>query len=165
MTEKIKVGIEIHQQLDTCCKLFCGCPTRLSDEEPNFSVIRRLKPTHSEMGTLDSAVLFESIRQKTFTYQGYHNLVCLVELDEEPPHGLNDEAVSIALSVAALTHMIPVDEVHVMRKIVIDGSNTSGFQRTALIATDGYIETTRGRVNVPTICLEEEAAPAEERHF
>jgi len=45
-----------------------------------------------------------------------------------------------------------------MRKIVIDGSNTCGFQRTTLVATDGYIETAGGRISIPTICLEEDAA-------
>ena len=29
-------GIEIHQQLDTACKLFCGCPNEFGDE-PNRS--------------------------------------------------------------------------------------------------------------------------------
>jgi glutamyl-tRNA(Gln) amidotransferase subunit E len=46
-----------------------------------------------------------------------------------------------------------------MRKIVIDGSNTSGFQRTALIALGGYIDVDRGkRVHIQTLCLEEDAA-------
>jgi glutamyl-tRNA(Gln) amidotransferase subunit E len=46
-----------------------------------------------------------------------------------------------------------------MRKIVIDGSNTSGFQRTALIAVGGYIDVEGGkRVHVQTSCLEEDAA-------
>jgi len=42
-----------------------------------------------------------------------------------------------------------------MRKLVIDGSNTSGFQRTALVAMGGVLP--NGGV-VETICLEEEAA-------
>ena len=45
-----------------------------------------------------------------------------------------------------------------MRKTVIDGSNTSGFQRTVLIARDGHIETSYGKVRVATVCLEEDSA-------
>jgi len=45
-----------------------------------------------------------------------------------------------------------------MRKTVVDGSNTSGFQRTALVATDGFLKTSQGKVKIDTICLEEEAA-------
>jgi glutamyl-tRNA(Gln) amidotransferase subunit E len=45
-----------------------------------------------------------------------------------------------------------------MRKMVIDGSNTSGFQRTAYIGSEGKIETTQGSVGISVLCLEEEAA-------
>lgn len=45
-----------------------------------------------------------------------------------------------------------------MRKTVIDGSNTSGFQRTILIARNGFIETSFGRVRIDNISLEEDAA-------
>jgi len=57
-----------------------------------------------------------------------------------------------------LLHANILDEIHFMRKTVVDGSNVSGFQRSALVAVDGYIETSKGRVSIPTICLEEEAA-------
>ncbi|HID90768.1 TPA: Glu-tRNA(Gln) amidotransferase subunit GatE, partial [Candidatus Bathyarchaeota archaeon] len=81
-----------------------------------------------------------------------------VELDEEPPHSLNEEALDAALTVALMLHATPVDEVQVMRKIVIDGSNTSGFQRTSLIATGGYVDVDGKRVPIQTVCLEEDAA-------
>ncbi len=154
----VRVGIEIHQQLDTRHKLFCGCPTSLSDRDPDYSVVRRLRPTHSEMGQVDRAALFESTRGKRFVYQGHYGSACLVELDEEPPHGLNGEAVSVALTVAAMMNMKPVDEIHVMRKIVIDGSNTTGFQRTAKVALDGWIEVGGRKVTIQSLCLEEDAA-------
>jgi glutamyl-tRNA(Gln) amidotransferase subunit E len=51
-----------------------------------------------------------------------------------------------------------VDEFHVMRKQVIDGSNTGGFQRTGLVATNGYLETDYGKVFIENLCLEEDAA-------
>lgn len=152
----LKVGLEIHQELDTH-KLFCNCPSVLCDVEPSLTVRRRLRPTQSELGEVDRAALAEALKGKGFRYQVTDN-VCLVELDCEPPHPVNEEALDIALEVALLLNARPVDEAHVMRKIVIDGSNTCGFQRTILIATDGYVEIDGKRVRIPTICLEEDAA-------
>jgi len=153
----LRVGFEIHQELDTH-KLFCNCPSRLRDEEPSLRVKRRLRPTQSEMGAVDRAALAEALKGKDFVYQVYPDSICLVELDDEPPHSLNEEALDIALEVALLLGAKPVDEVHTMRKIVIDGSNTCGFQRTALVALDGGIETNGKSFGIPTICLEEDAA-------
>ncbi|MDQ6668288.1 MAG: Glu-tRNA(Gln) amidotransferase subunit GatE, partial [Thermoproteota archaeon] len=45
-----------------------------------------------------------------------------------------------------------------MRKFVIDGSNTGGFQRTILVANGGYLDVNEKRVKVQSICLEEDAA-------
>jgi len=59
------------------------------------------------------------------------------------------------LEVAKFFKMNIVDKVSFMRKIVIDGSNTSGFQRTALIGTGGCIE--ENNVNLSSICLEEDS--------
>ncbi len=154
----LKVGLEIHQQLDTKTKLFCNCPTVLRDEKPDLTIVRRLRPTQSELGEVDPAALFEFKRGRTYIYETYNDTVCLVEHDEEPPHDLNPEALEIALKIALMLHARPVDEVHVMRKIVIDGSNTTGFQRTAIIALGGYVEDEEGTVHIKTICLEEEAA-------
>ncbi|MGC9189992.1 MAG: Glu-tRNA(Gln) amidotransferase subunit GatE, partial [Conexivisphaera sp.] len=61
-------------------------------------------------------------------------------------------------TVALLLGSTVVDEVHVMRKIVIDGSNTSGFQRTMLIALGGSLKFGEKSVGVLTITLEEDAA-------
>ena len=151
----MKCGLEIHQQLATK-KLFCDCESELSDNVLG-TVVRVLRPTQSEMGDIDRAALEESLKNRRFIYELTDNS-CLVELDEEPPHELNRDALDIAIQVSLMLNAKIVDEIHVMRKIVIDGSNTSGFQRTALIAVDGHIETSFGKVRIPTICLEEEAA-------
>ncbi len=151
----MKAGIEIHQQLNTK-KLFCPCESKLSDNVLG-RFIRILRPTQSEMGEVDRAALEESLKKRMFIYEIVDNS-CLVEADEEPPHDMNPEALKIGLLVSLMLHAKIVDEIHVMRKIVIDGSNTSGFQRTALIGVDGYIDTSFGRVGIPTICIEEEAA-------
>lgn len=154
----LKVGLEIHQQLNTKNKLFCACPTLMRDDNPHFLVRRKLRPTQSELGEVDVAAQFEFRKGKWYVYEGYNDTTCLVELDEEPPHALNQEALDVALQVALLLNMSPVDEVHVMRKIVIDGSNTCGFQRTARVAVGGWIDDEAGRVNVLTLSLEEDAA-------
>ncbi len=153
----LKCGIEIHQQLDTK-KLFCSCPSKIRDDEPHLTIKRKLRAVAGEVGDIDPAALHEFLRDKEIIYQAYSDTNCLVELDEEPPHTLNEEALNIALEVSLLLNARPVDELQVMRKTVIDGSNTSGFQRTILVAMDGSIETDSGRVGIPTICLEEDAA-------
>jgi glutamyl-tRNA(Gln) amidotransferase subunit E len=55
----LKVGIEVHRQLDTEKKLFCDCPTTMSEAEPSVRFLRRLRPTQSELGQVDPAALFE----------------------------------------------------------------------------------------------------------
>ncbi|MCE8425252.1 MAG: Glu-tRNA(Gln) amidotransferase subunit GatE [Candidatus Methanoperedens sp.] len=154
----LKSGLEIHQQLDTEEKLFCGCPTLLRDTKDSILEFSRfLRPTQSEMGVIDKAALEEIKLTKKFIYKAY-DTTCLVENDEEPPGELNQEAVEYALTIARLLKMNIVDELYTMRKIVIDGSNTSGFQRTGLIATKGFIDSSYGRVGIDVLCLEEEAA-------
>ena len=154
----LKAGLEIHQQLDTRTKLFCKCPTRLRDKkESTLSFKRYLRASKSEMGEVDKAALEEEKYSRMFIYKGYDS-TCLVENDEQPPGELNQEAIDISLEVALLLNMNPVDEIHTMRKIVIDGSNTCGFQRTALIAMGGWIETEEGGVGVDSLSLEEDAA-------
>jgi len=154
----LKVGLEIHQQLKTKSKLFCQCESKLSTREPEITLARRLRPTQSELGQVDPAALFEFQKGKTIIYEADRDTTCLVEMDEEPPHPLNEEAVDVSLTVALMVDAHPVDEIHVMRKIVIDGSNTTGFQRTCVIALGGEIRVESGAIPIQTICLEEDAA-------
>lgn len=154
----LKIGLEIHQQLNTDEKLFCPCPCELTDKKPDYRVLRNLRPTQSELGKVDRAAFEESRRKLQFIYEAYKDETCLVELDEEPPHPLNSEALKLALIIASLLNMSVVDEFHTMRKQVIDGSNTGGFQRTGLVATAGYMDTEYGRVSIENLCLEEDAA-------
>ncbi|MEM3402420.1 MAG: hypothetical protein QXH08_04270, partial [Candidatus Hadarchaeales archaeon] len=82
----------------------------------------------------------------------------LVEMGCEPPHPVNEKGRDAALEISLRLNAKPVEEIHVMRKIVIDGSNTTGFQRTMLVATDGWVEVDGKKYSIKTICLEEDAA-------
>jgi len=153
---EFKAGIEVHQQLDSS-KLFCNCPSVLRTDEPDFEVNRRLHVVAGESGKIDIAASHEASLNKEFIYQAY-DTTCLVELDEEPPHEINQEALKIVMQIGFLLNckIIPISQI--MRKTVIDGSNTSGFQRTVAIAHKGFIETSKGRVGIDWVYLEEDAA-------
>ncbi|HDD46403.1 MAG TPA: Glu-tRNA(Gln) amidotransferase subunit GatE, partial [Candidatus Aenigmarchaeota archaeon] len=153
----LKVGIEIHQQLDTACKLFCNCKSRLSGKKPSAVLYRKLRPVLSEMGELDAAAKEEKERSKDFYYNIYREEACLVEMDEEPPHEVNRDALEIALKICLLLNAEIPDEIHFMRKIVIDGSNTSGFQRTAIVGMNGMLKLKDEKIGIANICLEEES--------
>ncbi len=158
-----KSGLEIHQQLEGK-KLFCSCPTlNLRNTNPDLVFERKLRAVIGETGEVDKAAAFEMAKGKKFIYEGDSKDCCLVEMDEEPPHPINPEAIQIALEVALLLNAKIVDEIQVMRKTIVDGSNVSGFQRTALIAYDGVLPTSKGIIKIPIICLEEEAAQSSEK--
>jgi glutamyl-tRNA(Gln) amidotransferase subunit E len=154
----LKVGLEIHQQLDTSAKLFCNCKPELFKEEPEITFLRRLRPTQSELGQIDPAAYFEFQKGVKILYEATGATSCLVEMDEEPPHPLNMEAVETTLTAALMMNAKPVDEIHVMRKTVIDGSNTTGFQRTCVIALGGEVKVGEKTVSIQHISLEEDAA-------
>ncbi len=153
-----KAGIEAHQQLEGH-KLFCNCPNVVHDSnKPDVIFERKLRAIAGELGRIDKAALTEMKKDRVNKYEGCSSSSCLVEYDEEPPHEVSKKALETALEVALLFKMKVVDEIEFMRKTVIDGSNVSGFQRTALIGMDGYIDTSKGRVSVENLFLEEEAA-------
>ncbi len=152
----LKCGLEIHQQLDTG-KLFCSCQSSLVDEEPDFEITRNLRAVAGESGEIDVAALHEQKKQKVYIYQGHYQNSCLVELDEEPPHEMNPFALKIVLQACKMTNAKVVDQIQVMRKTVVDGSNTSGFQRTSLVGMDGHITVDAKKIRIPTICIEEDA--------
>lgn len=147
----LKAGLEIHQQLNSG-KLFCNC--NYSDTGKDLLFKRKLHATSSELGDVDIAAKTEQI--KLFTYYN-KSCNCLVYADEEPPRGPNKDAVKIALQFAKLVGAKIVEEMHFMRKVVVDGSNTSGFQRTGLIATGGKIEYDGKILELDQLCLEEDS--------
>jgi Glu-tRNA(Gln) amidotransferase subunit E-like FAD-binding protein len=160
-----KAGIEIHQQLDGN-KLFCDCPCIVHDKNPDVFFERKLRAIAGELGKIDKAAQVEMKKDRIFKYQACKSSSCLVEYDEEPPHEVNKKSLDAALEIALLLKMKVVDEVEFMRKTIVDGSNVSGFQRTALVGMDGYVDTSKGRVGIIGLFLEEEAAKKikEEKH-
>ena len=153
----LKVGLEIHQQLDTSKKLFCKCrPTESDEYTEKFS--RRLRTAKSELGELDPAALFEKTKSKKINYYANSQSSCLVEKDEEPPHDLDHDAKKISLLISSMLESKIFSEIHVMRKTVIDGSNTTGFQRTMLVSQGGNLKVNGKKIGVQAVCLEEDAA-------
>jgi glutamyl-tRNA(Gln) amidotransferase subunit E len=153
----LKVGLEIHQQLATNKKLFCNCTPIESDEYTN-KFQRNLRAVKSELGEYDPAALFEKTKSKTIMYYSNPQSSCLVEKDEEPPHNLDKDAKDLALVISSSLKSNIFSEIYPMRKTVIDGSNTTGFQRTMLISQGGFIEVDGEKIGVQSICLEEDAA-------
>lgn len=156
----LKCGLEIHQQLDTETKLFCRCPSKLQGTRvPDFNITRYMRPVLGEMGTFDKAMLTEYKKGKTIIYEGYNDVICTYELDDTPPFSCNEAARKIALKLALLLNANIIEEMHVSRKNYLDGSVPSGFQRTMILGTDGYITLKNSKkIRIDILSLEEEAA-------
>jgi len=155
---RLKCGLEIHQQLATQQKLFCGCSTTMTEKNPIMILTRKQHPVASELGEFDIAAQHEYLRNRNFYYQVFNNESCLVECDEEPPHMLNREALETALQVALLLNCSVPNEIHVMRKTIIDGSTTTSFQRTMVVGLNGFLRYKGEKIEIKHVSLEEDAA-------
>ncbi|MFH0714616.1 MAG: Glu-tRNA(Gln) amidotransferase subunit GatE [Candidatus Diapherotrites archaeon] len=154
---KLKCGLEVHQQLNTG-KLHCRCPSLLHEEAPERVVRRKIRAVAGELGQTDAAAREAFLKGTTFAYEAFDDCNCLVDLDEEPPQSADSEAVDIALQIALMSHCLIPPKLQTMRKTVVDGSNVSGFQRTTLMGTDGWIEVSGKKYSVLGVILEEDAA-------
>ena len=155
-------GIEVHQQLATG-KLHSRQPGEMHDVTIETipkswpRVKRKLRSAVGEGGSIDIAARFEAKRNRSFIYCKSPN-AGLIELDDQPPLPHDSEALDISLTVSGMLKAHPTPLLQTMRKTVIDGSNTSGFQRTTLIATGGVLHTEGGDVGIDVLCLEEDSA-------
>ena len=171
--EGLMVGLEFHQQIlapyndnpdisKSGSKLFCPCAANLRDDDPHFTVIRKFRAVSGEIGEVDITAQFERNKQSTTIYEGYNDTTCLIELDEEPILPINQQALFRTLTIAKkLFHLELVNEILVNRKAIIDGSNTSGFQRTAQIAfgsDNSYIMVDDKKIRLYQANLEEDSA-------
>jgi glutamyl-tRNA(Gln) amidotransferase subunit E len=151
-------GLEVHQQLLTDRKLFCRCPAgRYNKSEHQAEVLRHMRPTLSEMGEYDGTALMEFKTRKEIIYLLNNDTVCTYEMDDAPPFEIDDVALDRSLAVAMLLGCNIVGEVHITRKQYLDGSIPTGFQRTAIVGTDGDIPYGDRMIHIRQISLEEDS--------
>ncbi|MCA9459148.1 MAG: Glu-tRNA(Gln) amidotransferase subunit GatE [Nanoarchaeota archaeon] len=160
----LKCGLEIHQQLNTG-KLFCSCPCEIVPNDTlNKEIKRKLRFSLSETGDIDKAALNEFKKGKHNIYKFNDKIACLVDLDEEPPKGPNKKALSTAFRIGKMLDLVFFDKLQFMRKLIIDGSVTGGFQRTAMLGFGGVLKTSFGDVSIDGVNLEEDSCRNLERN-
>ena len=160
---ELKCGIEIHQQLN-CGKLFSKAPCKIiPNEELNKQIQRKLRFSLSETGKKDIVAFNEFKLNKKNIYLFNNKVVTLVDLDEEPPSKLNKCAFECAIQISQILGLVFFDNLIFMRKIIVDGSIVSGFQRTAVLGMNGRIKTSFGDIGIEFVNLEEDSARAIKR--
>ena len=118
--------------------MFCKCPSQIvSNEKLDKEVLRNLRFSLGESGGVDKAALSEFKKGKYNVYKYNNKNACLVDLDEEPPQGPNCDALKTAIGVSKMFNLKFFDKFVFMRKLIVDGSVTSGFQRTAMLGLGG----------------------------
>ncbi len=151
-------GLEVHQQLLTDRKLFCRCPAGRYDSSVHHAeVLRHMRPTLSEMGEYDGTALMEFKTRKNIIYLLNNETVCTYEMDDAPPFEMDDQALDRAIAVTMMLGCNVVGEVHITRKQYLDGSIPTGFQRTAIIGTDGDIPFDGRTVHIRQLSIEEDS--------
>jgi len=153
----LRVGLEVHQQLDTHRKLFCHCPAGVYTSSHDGSVLRHMRPTLSELGEYDGTALMEFKTKKNVVYLLHKSNTCTYEMDDTPPFPINQEAIDIAIEQCLMLGCDIVDEVHIARKQYLDGSIPTGFQRTAIVGVEGSIPFRERRISITQISVEEDS--------
>jgi len=153
----LRVGLEVHQQLDTKRKLFCHCPAGVYTSSHDGSVLRHMRPTLSELGEYDGTALMEFKTKKNVVYLLHKSNTCTYEMDDTPPFPVNQEAIDVAIEQCLMLGCDIVDEVHIARKQYLDGSIPTGFQRTAIVGVEGSIPFRERRISITQISVEEDS--------
>ena len=154
-----RAGLEVHHQIDTKRKLFCNCEAKLSNGEPDYRFERYFRPVLGEMGDFDAGMLIEFEKGYRVIYHAFEETVCCYEQDEQPPFWPDLKAIYKGYELAHwLNFTALVDEVVVSRKQYLDGSITTGFQRTMIVARDGYVPINGKKIRLSNLTVEEDAA-------
>ena len=153
----LRVGLEVHQQLDTRRKLFCHCPAGVYTTSHDAAVLRHMRPTLSELGEYDGTALMEFKTKKNVVYLLHNSNVCTYEMDDTPPFPINQEALDTSIEQCLMLGCDIVDEVHIARKQYLDGSIPTGFQRTAIVGVEGSIPFRDRRISITQVSIEEDS--------
>jgi glutamyl-tRNA(Gln) amidotransferase subunit E len=156
-----QAGLEVHHQIRSDRKLFCRCPPILEEEPTNldYSFYRYFRPVLGEMGDFDPGMLVEFEKAYKVIYYACERNTCTYEMDETPPFYPDIEAIKKGFTLAFYFDCSAfAEEIVVNRKQYLDGSITTGFQRTFIIARDGWVPVKSKKVRITNLHIEEDAA-------
>ncbi len=154
-------GLEVHHQLKSKRKLFCNCPPILEENPENmdYSFYRYFRPVLGEMGDFDPGMLVEFEKGYKVIYLANERNTCTYDMDETPPFFPDMEMIENGFILAAYFDSSAfAEEIVVNRKQYLDGSITTGFQRTFICARDGWVPVNGKKVRITNVHIEEDAA-------
>lgn len=156
-----RAGIEVHHQLRSERKLFCRCPAVLEKDprKKDYTFYRYFRPVLGEMGDFDPGMLVEFEKGYKVIYYACERNTCTYEMDETPPFYPDIDAVKKGFTLALYFNCTALaEEIVVNRKQYLDGSITTGFQRTFIIGRDGWVPVNGRKVRITNLYIEEDAA-------
>ena len=156
-----RAGIEVHHQIRSERKLFCRCPALLEKDpkKMDYTFYRYFRPVLGEMGDFDPGMLVEFEKGYKVIYYACERNTCTYEMDETPPFYPDTDAIKKGFTLAFYFNCSALaEEVVVNRKQYLDGSITTGFQRTFIIGRDGWVPVNGKRVRITNLHIEEDAA-------
>ena len=156
-----QAGIEVHHQIRSERKLFCHCPPNLEKNPENldYSFYRYFRPVLGEMGDFDPGMLVEFEKGYKVIYYACEGSTCTYEMDETPPFQPDIEAIKKGFVLALCFNCSALaEEIVVNRKQYLDGSITTGFQRTFIVGRDGWVPVNGKKVRISNVHVEEDAA-------
>jgi len=154
-------GIEVHHQIRSDRKLFCRCPPDLEKDPENmdYTFYRYFRPVLGEMGDFDPGMLVEFEKGYKVIYYACEHNTCTYEMDETPPFPPDHDAIMKGFLLAHYFNCSALaEEIVVNRKQYLDGSITTGFQRTFITGRDGWVPVFGKKVRITNVHIEEDAA-------
>jgi glutamyl-tRNA(Gln) amidotransferase subunit E len=154
-------GIEVHHQLRSSRKLFCRCPPLLEKDprDMDYTFYRYFRPVLGEMGDFDPGMLVEFEKGYKVIYLACERNTCTYEMDETPPFYPDMDTIKEGIVLALYFNCSALaEEIVVNRKQYLDGSITTGFQRTFIVGRDGWVPVHGKKVRISNVHIEEDAA-------